>query len=114
MALGNRAGQGTTTVHRHLPRGHGKSTRAEIIAAALGVRGKRRYCIYVSETQQQADQHVQSIGALLESEAVGRFYPEHGECRLGKYGHVLGWRRDPLSTSGRFTVDAFGLDVATS
>lgn len=94
------------------PRGGAKSTLTEIIVAALGLRGKRRYCLYCSETQQQADQHVQSIAGLLESKSVDEAYPEHGERRIGKHGNARGWRRNRVATSGGFVVDALGLDVA--
>ena len=43
------------------------STITELIVAMLGLQGKRRYCLYISETQQQADMHVQNIAALFEA-----------------------------------------------
>jgi hypothetical protein len=39
-------------------RGGGKSTHAELGCAYLGATGRRRYVLYVSETQAQADKHV--------------------------------------------------------
>lgn len=86
------------------PRGGGKSTSAELAVAAIGTRGIRRYCIYVCETQAQADDHVASIANKLESLGVER--------KLDKYGQSEGWRRNRLRTKN-FTVDALGLDVAS-
>lgn len=94
------------------PRGGAKSTSAELGAAALGLRGRRRYALYVRETQEQADKSVGNIAALLESEAVARHYPDHADRMLSKFGSSLGWRRNRVRTAGGFTVDAIGLDTA--
>lgn len=94
------------------PRGGAKSTSAELAVAALGLRGKRKYVLYVRETQEQADKSVANIAALLESKAVESYYPEHGDRKVSKFGASRGWRRNRLRTSGGFTVDAIGLDTA--
>jgi hypothetical protein len=44
------------------PRGHAKSTSAELGAVALGARRRRRYGLYVCRTQDQSDDHVQTVG----------------------------------------------------
>lgn len=94
------------------PRGGGKSTSAEGATAAVGVRGKRRYVLYVRSTQVLADTSVGNIAALLESAAVERYYPAHAKRAVSKYGSSKGWRRNRLRTAGGFTVDALGLDTA--
>ena len=86
------------------PRGGGKSTGAELGATAFGLRGKRRYVVYVRDTQDRADDSVANIGALLENAGAER--------HVNKYGHSKGWRRNRLRTADGFTVDALGLDVA--
>lgn len=93
------------------PRGRGKSTHAEMIAADLGARGKRRYCLYVCETQDQADKHVATIQHMLESAPFGRHYPQVGIPRYGKHGSRT-WRRGVMTTAGGYTVEAIGLDKA--
>jgi hypothetical protein len=95
------------------PRGGGKSTSAELIAAAVGTRGTRKYCLYVRETQEKADQSVANVAALLESPQVSRHYPTHADRMLSKFGTSKGWRRNRLRTQGGFTIDALGLDVAS-
>jgi hypothetical protein len=95
-----------------LARGAAKSTTAELGVVALGVRGGRKYVIYVSETQEQADKHVATIAAMLESATVEQYYPEMGERLVGKFGNAKGWRRNRLRTATGFTVDALGLDTA--
>lgn len=92
-------------------RGWGKSTSVELACAMLGARGARRYVLYVSGTQPQADDHVGNIAALLESEGVERHYPSLGERLMGKYG-PRAWRRNRLRAASGFTVDAIGLDAA--
>ena len=93
-------------------RAGGKSTSAEVTAASLGLRGKRRYALYVRATQELADTSVGNIASLLESTTVERYYPAHAQRAVTKYGSSKGWRRNRLRTAGGFTVDALGLDTA--
>lgn len=86
------------------PRGGAKSTSAELAVTSVGIRGLRRYALYVGETQDQADKHVATIGSQLESAGVER--------AVNKYGSPRGWRRNRLRAAGGFTVDALGLDTA--
>lgn len=94
------------------PRGGGKSTSAELGAAALGLRGVSSYAVYVRATQDMADTSVGNIRKALEGNAVERYYPSHAEPEVGKFGNRRGWKRDRLQTAGGFTVDALGLDAA--
>jgi hypothetical protein len=93
------------------PRGGAKSTSAELAVPALGCRGKRKYVVYVRQTQEKADDSVQNIATMLESPSVQTYYPAHADRLVGKYGTVRAWRRNRLRTRGGLTVDAFGLDV---
>jgi hypothetical protein len=94
------------------PRGGAKSTSAEMACVALGARRERRYGLYICETQDQADDHVQNIAALLESRDVEGFYPDLANRLVGKYGASKGWRRNRLRTTAGLTIDAVGLDSA--
>ena len=93
-------------------RAGGKSSSAEGACVAVGVRGVRRYALYVRATQDQADISVGNVAAMLESSAVERYYPTHAQRLLSKFGSPKGWRRNRVRTAGGFTVDALGLDVA--
>lgn len=93
-------------------RGLGKSTTAEMACVALGARKKKRYVLYVSGTQEQADDHVANIGDMLASPSIERYYPELAQRDINKFGSSKGWRRNRLRTAASFTVDAIGLDVA--
>lgn len=93
-------------------RGGAKSTSAEAACVALGARGKRRYGLYVCDTQDRADDHVGNVAALLESDSVDLLYPDLGERRVGKHGNSKGWRRNRVWTASGFVIDAIGLDVA--
>lgn len=86
------------------PRGGAKSSTAELAVAYVGQKGSRKYCLYVSETQDQADKHVASIATALERAGVDR--------SLNKYGHSKGWRRNQLRAANGFNVEALGLDTA--
>ena len=87
------------------PRGQGKSTSAEMATAMTGARDTRKYVLYVSETQEQADDHVNNVAAILMSEEIGLTFPDMGERLVDKHGNSRGWRRDRIRTGSGFTVD---------
>lgn len=94
-------------------RGFAKSTNVESACLALGARGKRRYGLYVCDTQDRADQHVgTTISGMFESEELERLYPTFSKRLLTKYGHSRGWKVNRLRTETGFTIDALGLDAA--
>lgn len=93
-------------------RGGAKSSSAELGAVNLGARRKRKYALYVCRIQDQADDHVENIGSMLESPTVEKFYPELSDRMVGKFGNSRGWRRNRMRTKSGFTVDALGLDTA--
>lgn len=90
-------------------RGRGKSTSAELAAAVLGAHGRRRYVLYVSSGQDQADKHVASVAAILTSPPFARRYPLMASAAVDKHGNQKGWRRNRLKTAAGFTIDAIGL-----
>lgn len=96
-----------------LGRGGAKSTSAEMAVVVTGARQQRRYWLYVCGTQDRADDHVQTIGNMLESDEVAVLFPELAEKRMGKHGNSKGWRRNRLWTASGFVVDAIGLDTAS-
>ena len=97
-------GQGAPAFVQILARGGGKSTETELGCVALGHFGLRRYGLYVSGTQDQADDHVENVGTLFTTLGVER--------ALSKYGYSKGWRASRLRTQDGFTLDAIGLDKA--
>lgn len=107
-----RRGQPATPFAALWPRGHAKSACAEVAAVKWGCRNVRRYGLYVSATQDLADQHIDSIAAILESKPIEKHYPLMGERRVGKFGNSKGWRRNRLTTATGFTIDALGLDTS--
>lgn len=94
------------------PRGYTKSTCAEIAVVKFGAKRLRNYFLYVSHTQDQADDHVGTIGSILESDRIAEYYPALGAVKVNKFGSSKGWRRNRLRTMAGFTVDALGLDSA--
>jgi hypothetical protein len=87
------------------PRGGGKSSTIEMACAYVGsgTEPRRRFVLYVSETQTQADAHVQAIGAILESVGVAR--------SMSRYKTSRGWTQQRLRAANGFNVQAFGLDA---
>lgn len=92
------------------PRGGAKTTGGEGGVVSLGVRGVRRYGLYVKAVQKQADQSVENIARMLESPSIRTYYPAHADRAVSKYGTSRGWSRSRLRTAGGLTVDAVGLD----
>lgn len=85
-------------------RGGAKSTTVELGCVYAGTQFKRRFALYVSETQGQANKHVQSIQGKLE--ALG------AKPLIGPYGALKGWTINLLRVEGGFNVLALGLDAA--
>jgi hypothetical protein len=94
------------------PRGGAKSTSAEMGCVSVGARQARKYVLYLSETQDQADDHVSNIGSMLEKKEIEQYYPDLAGRMVGKYGNSKGWRRNRLRTAAGFTIDAIGIDSA--
>jgi hypothetical protein len=92
-------------------RGGSKSMSAEGAVIHIGALGIRHYVWYISSIQEKADQHVASIGGMLESSETNKYYPSLANRALNKYGNSKGWRRERLRTASGFTVDALGLDT---
>jgi len=95
------------------PRGGAKSSSAELACVRVGAKGSRKYIWYVSATQEKADKHVETIGAMLESKQLERYHPLLASRKIGKYGASKGWRRERLRTASGLTIDALGLDVGS-
>lgn len=94
-------------------RGGAKSTSAELACVRVGAAKTRKYIWYCCGTQEQADKHVETVAAMLESDTMMIHHPGMANRRLSKYGHSRGWRRQRLRTRSGFTIDSIGLDVAT-
>lgn len=93
-------------------RGGAKSTSAELVAVRWGATKARSYGLYLANTQDQADDHISTIGSLLETPTIATHYPHLADRLVGKYGQSKGWRRNRLRCSDGFTIDALGLDSA--
>jgi hypothetical protein len=86
------------------PRGGAKSSTAELGACYVGCTGSRRFVLYVCKTQAQADKHLQSIAALLETAGIER--------AVNKYQQSRGWTQQIIRAANGFNVVSLGLDAA--
>jgi len=89
----------------------GKSTNAELACVALGHRRIKRYILYISGTQAQANDHVGNIESALEATHLSVVDAALCKRRLGKYGQSKGWSQSRLRTRSGLTIDAVGLDA---
>jgi hypothetical protein len=71
----------------------------------------RRYGLYISGTQDQADKHVATLGSMMESRRFAAAYPDTARRAVTQYGTSRGWSRTRLHTASGFVVDALGLQV---
>ena len=92
-------------------RGASKTTYGEMLPAVIGALNKRTYMLYISSTQDQADDRVMNVAAKFDSPAFAQDFPDMSERHVNKYGQSQGWRRNRLRTKSGFTIDALGLDT---
>jgi hypothetical protein len=86
------------------PRGGAKSATAELGCAWVCARQSRRFVLYVSRTQVQADGHLQAVATLLERLGMDR--------AVNKYNQSKGWTQQRLRAANGFNLVSFGLDAA--
>lgn len=86
------------------PRGGAKSSTGELGTTYVGARRRRKFALYVSNTQDQANKHVGAISATCQRAGLDR--------AIGKYGSSLGWSVSLLRVANGFNVVGLGLDAA--
>lgn len=91
-------------------RGLGKSTTLEFTAVSEGALIEEAFGIYLSSTQDKANEHVAAVRDAIEASQVARFYPGLANPRVGKFGNQRGWRQEAVYTKNRFAIVAAGLD----
>jgi hypothetical protein len=84
-------------------RGGGKSDTAEKACAYLACALTRRFALYVCGNQDQADDHVQNIAALLERMGIPR--------AVNAYSASINWTAKQLQTAHGFGVLGVGLNA---
>lgn len=85
------------------PRGGGKSSSGHLAVARLAFKRERRFVLYLSGTQDQANRHLMSVGNHLAKIGLQPGYTE--------YKSRKGWNRQILIAKD-FTVVAQGLETA--
>jgi hypothetical protein len=85
-------------------RGSGKTTTGALGVARVGAKLTRRFALYITLTQEQADYQVQTMEGMLSLAGA--------EPRMSRMGRAKGWRRDQLQTAHGFNVAGFGMDSA--
>lgn len=82
----------------------------EFFGWIAALRTPRAYAIYVSDTQEQSEQHVENVASHLVSNTFAKWYPQMAARKVTKFGHSAGWRRTRVRTASGFVIDAAGLD----
>lgn len=93
-------------------RNYGKSLHSEVFsAAAICVVGYGIF-LYISGTQDLANEHLDNIEGLLTSEGVKDYYPEHSRPKRSAItGANKAWSQKKLATEGGAVMWAIGLNV---
>lgn len=95
-----------------LSRNYGKSLHCETFMAAAVCVVSYGIFLYVSGSQDLANEHLANIEGLLTSDGVTTWYPEHSRPEKSAItGANKGWTQKKLSTGGGATVWAIGLLV---
>lgn len=90
----------------------GKSMHSEVFAAAAVCVVGYGIFLYTSGTQDLANEHLENIEALLTSEGVKDYYPEHSKPRRSAItGANKAWSQKKLATEGGVVMWAIGLNV---
>lgn len=91
-------------------RGLAKSTSLEFTAVSEGALIEQAFGLYISSTQDKANEHVAAVRDAVEASEVSHYYPGLSNPRVGKFGNQRGWRRDALYTDNGFAIVGVGLD----
>lgn len=91
-------------------RGLGKSTSVEFTAVSEGALIEQAFGVYVSSTQDKANEHIAAVRDALEASEVARYYPGLSNPRVGKFGNQRGWRQEAVYTDNGFAIVGVGLD----
>lgn len=86
-------------------RGGGKTTTVQLAIAYLGKYLQRRFCLYVSGTQEQVDKHVDGTREMFEKLGI--------KGLTTQTGHSRGWRHNEFRTANGFNVVGIGLDSSS-
>jgi hypothetical protein len=93
-------------------RGSSKSGTAEAAVVALLATQRRKYCVYVSGTQDSANDRVGSISDLaIGSEMLGAWHPEMASAFLEDKARQSRWNSKRIEFGNGTVVDAAGLDT---
>ena len=91
-------------------RSGGKSSNVEWCCIAEGALVGEGYVGYVSDTEDQAKAHLQSIRDRLGSPEIARYYPGLANPKIDRHGQQVGWRQDYLATACGWGIIPIGLE----
>lgn len=100
------------------PRGGAKTSSVQLGMALAGAHRRRRYCLYVTRTQKQADDKITDFGAIFTNPAFAMRYPDMARRKVLTVTTGAGrsrsgeWNRVRIRTAAGFTIEGIGLDVA--
>lgn len=91
-----------------LGRGGGKSTHAEMAAIAEGCILGEGLCLYLSDSQLLAEEHLFSVKSILESPQVAKYYPQMSRPKIQKTGSQAKYTQDTIICENGWAMTARG------
>jgi hypothetical protein len=95
-----------------LARGGAKSSSFEMGATAVGALNTRKYILYISETEDQAKEHLATIQSNLETPELRAVYPNLGARLENQYGASKGWSSQKIRTKAGLDLRCLSLEKA--
>lgn len=95
-----------------------KTSSVQLGMALAGAHRRRRYLLYVTRTQKQADDKVNDFGAIFTNPAFAARFPDMARRKVLTVSTGTGrsktgeWSRVRIRTAAGFTIEGIGLDVA--
>lgn len=97
-----------------VPRGGGKTTTLEMLAASLFARKSRTFLLYVCGIQLAANSRLQGIESLITSPKFASAYPDLADRAVNVHGNPTGWRQSFIKTAAGCVIVPVGLDTAAT
>lgn len=92
-----------------LGRGMAKSTMAEMAAIAEGCILDQGFALYLSDSQQLAEEHVYSVKAILETPIFAKYYPRMSRPKMQQTGAQAKFTQDTIITDNGWALTARGI-----
>lgn len=108
-----RAGEELTSAERNIvlpwARGYAKSTSSEMATIAEGCILDEGFVLYLSDSQQLAEEHLYSVKAILENGHFAEYYPKMAKPKVSQTGSQTKFTQDTIICENGWGMTARGI-----